>query len=116
VDHINEISDWYDTKLSPSDRLKLNHPETIVKHVPKELLSIDPKDNTKVHKVAKKKKPAVSAETERLRAILIRVIKILAKYEPETARELMDEIMPKGTSDGPSDNIDDLFRPQDEEE
>ena len=39
-------------------------------------------------------KLAVSAETERLKAILIQVIKILMKYEPDTAQGFMDQVMP----------------------
>ena len=54
-----------------------------------------------------KKKPAVNAETERLRALLIKVIKLLAKYEPDTARELLDQVMPQVQPDF-DDSLDDI--------
>ena len=50
-----------------------------------------------------KKKPLIDAEIERLKAILIQVIKRLAKYEPE-ALDLLDQVTPSD----PDDAIDDL--------
>jgi hypothetical protein len=40
-----------------------------------------------------KKKPVVNAETERLWALLVKVIKRLAKHEPDAAA-LLDQVMP----------------------
>ena len=49
------------------------------------------------------KKPAVTAETERLKALLIEVIRRLAKYEPE-ALDMLKRVMPAD----PNDSLDDL--------
>jgi hypothetical protein len=52
---------------------------------------------------AKGKKPAVTAETERLKSLLIQVIKRLTKYEPE-AMQLLDQVIPSD----PDDDVGDL--------
>lgn len=102
MDHIEEIDMWYAT-LSVDDRMRWKHPESIVKHCPKNLLRDGMRGHNKPPKG--KKKPIVNAEVERLRAILIQVIRRLAKYEPK-AIELLDEI---SVAD-PDDNVDDIGR------
>lgn len=105
MDRIHDISAWYAT-LPSSDKLAWTHPETMVKHVPDQFLATDPRDNLPPRPKPKNpKKPVVSAESERLRALLIQVIKLLMKYEPATAEELMDQVMPPGDPDDGLENI-----------
>jgi hypothetical protein len=74
------------------DKLRWKHAEAIAKHCPKFLVKGGMGDN-KPKKAKGPKKPQVTAETERLKVLLIQVIKRLAKHEPD-ALELLDKIMP----------------------
>jgi hypothetical protein len=99
MDSIEEITQWYMT-LPASDQMRWKHPDAIAKHCPRHLVAGGKGSN----KPPGKKKPAFSAEVERLKALLIKVIKRLAKYEPE-AVELLDQVQP---ADEPNDEIGDL--------
>jgi hypothetical protein len=103
MDSLDEISTWY-AGLESSDKMKWKHPETIIKHCPAHYL-----DGGRGHnkpKAAKgKKKPAGWAEIERLKALLIQVIKRLIKYEPDAA-ELLDQVTPSDPDDGLGDLAD----------
>jgi hypothetical protein len=81
------------------DLLAISCASTIAKHAFKHLVSGGKGSNKPKPKA--KKKPAVNAETERGRALLIKVIKLLSKYELETARRLVDEVMPRAQPRGP---------------
>jgi hypothetical protein len=100
MDSLDEISTWY-AGLEPSVKMKWKHPETIIKHCPAHLL-----DGGRGHnkpKAAKgKKKPVTSFEIERLKALLLQVIKRLIKYEPDAA-ELLDQVTPADPDDGIGD-------------
>lgn len=102
MDHLEEIDAWYNN-LPTADRLRWQHPETILKHCPEEFV----KGSRRSAQSKKKnpRKPLVSVETERLKRLLIQVIKRLMRYEPE-AIELLDQIQPP---DVPDDSTDDLF-------
>lgn len=106
MDRLEELDVWYGG-LDRTDKLKWKHPTTIAKHCPKEYLS----GGMRRHNQPKigKKKPMVSFETERLKALLIQVIKRLAKYEP-AALDLLDQIHPAD----PDDPLDDIGRDPDE--
>lgn len=54
------------------------------------------------NKPRKTKKPVTSYEIERLKALLIQVIKRLAKHEPD-ALELLDQLNPSDPDDGVGD-------------
>jgi hypothetical protein len=102
MDRLEDVNDWYAT-LDPNTQLQWKHPKTIVKHCPREYLKGGMKRHNQPSKAAKKK-PPVTYESERLRQLLIKVIKRLAKYEPE-ALELLDQVI---LAD-PDDSIDDVF-------
>jgi len=100
MDNIEEISLWYET-LSAQDQLRWKHPDTIAKHCPSQLVK---KGERKAKEKGKKKK-TVPAEVERLRALLIKVIRRLMVYEPD-AVELLDQV---GDPGDPDDDVSDLF-------
>jgi hypothetical protein len=108
MDRLDEIDVWY-ASLSADEKMRWKHPDAIVKHAPKHLVAGAMKgDNKPPAAPAKdKKKPAVSAESERLRALLIEVIKRLAKYEPE-AMALLDQVMPADEARAFNDDLEDI--------
>src|SRR5262249_3743948 len=99
MDHIEEISVWYASQ-APSDQMRWKHPDAIAKHCPKHFVAGGKGGNKPK---PGKKKPVIDAEIERLKALLIKVIKRLAKYEPE-AVELLDQV----TAQDPNDSLDDF--------
>lgn len=103
MDRLEDVDIWYSAKVSTAEKLRWRHPETIAKHCPKHLLSGTMRRNNQPKRT--NKKPIVSFETERLKALLIQVIKRLAKYEP-TALDLLDQVHPAD----PDDGVDDIFR------
>jgi hypothetical protein len=106
ADHIEEIDPWLAGR-SGDERDEWNHPSTLVKHLQKlapHLLSGGMKGHNKPPRKPGKKKPMFDAEVERLKAILIRVIRRLAKHEPD-AIELLDELTPQPD---PSDTLADI--------
>jgi hypothetical protein len=100
MDHLDAIDAWY-ANLPTSDKLRWRHPTTITKHCPRHLLSGGMRGH---NKPPGKKKPAVTAETERLKELLIIVIKRLIKYDP-SASDLLDQVY----RTAPDDQVDDLF-------
>jgi hypothetical protein len=104
MDRIDDIRDWY-IALPASDQLRWKHPDSVAKHCPRHLLSGGGGHN-KPKKKQNPKKPLVSAETERLKKLLIQVIRRLMKYEPEAA-ELLDEVMPADNAPL-DDSLDDI--------
>ena len=102
MDRLDEIDQWYAAQVSTADKLRWRHPTTIAKHCPKHLLSGGMRGHNKPPSKGQKK-PAVSAETERLKALLIKVIKRLMKYEPD-ASDLLDQIH----ATDPDDRVDDV--------
>jgi hypothetical protein len=103
MDHIDELNIWY-AGLPADDKMRWKHPDSVAKHAPKHLVGGGAGGNQPKPKA--KKKPAVSAETERLRAILVQVIKRLAKHEPD-ALALLDQVMPASGADF-DDPLDDI--------
>jgi hypothetical protein len=99
MDHIEEVSMWYAT-LAPAEQMRWKHPDAIAKHCPKHLVAGGKGGNKPK---PGKKKPLIDAEIERLRALLILVIKRLIKHEPDAA-ELLDQVTPHD----PDDALDDL--------
>jgi hypothetical protein len=99
MDSIGELSVWH-AALDPADKLRWKHPQSIVKHAPHHLLDSG-RGHNKPSK-AKNKKPVTSYEIERLKALLIQVIKRLVKYEPDAA-ELLDQLNPSDPDDGVGD-------------
>ena len=99
MDRLEDIDLWY-ANLPTQDKLRWRHPTTIAKHCPKHLLSGGMRGH---NKPKGEKKPPVTYETERLKALLIQVIKRLVKYEPE-ARDLLDQVNPAD----PDDDIGDI--------
>jgi hypothetical protein len=99
MDSLDEISAWY-YALPSSEKLQWKHPRSIAKHAPRHLV-----EGGKGHNKPRRKrtKPASSPEVERLKVLLVQVIKRLLKYEPEAA-ELLDQISPAD----PNDKLDDL--------
>jgi hypothetical protein len=73
MDRLEEVSVWYAT-LPPADKMRRKHPQSIMKYAPSHLVQ-----GGKGHNKPKRgpKKPASSAEVERLGALLLRVIKEL---------------------------------------
>jgi hypothetical protein len=107
MDSIEQIDTWY-AGLPPEDKLRWKHPESIIKHCPKAFVGGGRGGNRpKRQRAQKQKKPQTTVETERLRALLIQVIKLLMKHEPEKAQEFLDQIMPQAEPD-PDDDISDI--------
>jgi hypothetical protein len=102
MDRLEDVNDWYVT-LDANTQLQWKHPKTIVKHCPREYIKGGMKRHNQPPRA--RKKPQVSFESERLRQLLIKVIGLLSKYEPETARGLLDKVM---LAD-PDDSVDDVF-------
>jgi hypothetical protein len=100
MDHIEQISTWYAT-LAPSDQMRWKHPDAIAKHCPKNFVAGGKGGNKPKQG---KKKPLIDFEIERLRALLILVIKRLIRHEPDAA-ELLDQVTPQD----PDDALDDLY-------
>jgi hypothetical protein len=98
MDRIEDIDRWY-FALPSHEQRRWSHPNSVRKHAPKHLLSAG-RGHNKPPKI-KKPKPVVSAEIERLKAMLLQVIKRLAKYEPE-AIDLLDQVQPPSD---PSDSL-----------
>jgi hypothetical protein len=95
---LEEITVWY-ASLPPSDKLRWKHPSSIAKHCPRSLVRGGMRNHNS-RKSRGPRKPAVTVETERIRALLIQVM-----YEPDAA-ELLDQIMPPGE---PNDAFGDGF-------
>jgi hypothetical protein len=114
MDRIEDVARWYATEVSSEDQMRWKHPDAIAKHCPTQYLSSGEGHNKPPRKPAKKKKkPATSAETERLKALLLRLIhlvinsKDLVKIKREAAK-LLDQVM---TPEDPNDDLpDDLQR------
>jgi hypothetical protein len=98
MDNVEEITTWY-IALKPEDQLRWRHPDTVAKHCPQSLLAGGMRGHNKPPKKAKR--PPV--EVERLKALLVQVIRRLAKHEPE-AVELLDQIAP----DDPDDSVEEI--------
>jgi hypothetical protein len=96
MDRIEDIDLWY-FKLPAHEQKRWNHPNSIKKHCPKYLLSAGTGHN-KPPKIKKAKKPVTNAEIERLKALLIEVIRRLAKYEPD-ALDLLKQVTPQDPND-----------------
>jgi hypothetical protein len=99
MDTVEDLSVWY-AALPPADKLRWKHPQSIVKHAPRNLVEGGKGHNRP--KAKGQKKPVTSAEIERLKALLIQVIKRLIKYEPD-ATDLLDQITPADPDDGVPD-------------
>jgi hypothetical protein len=96
MDNIEEISTWY-AALPAADQMKWKHPEAVAKHCPKHLLP------QKGHNKPEPRVPTIkrfNPEIERLKALLLQVLKRLIKYEPGAA-QLLDQISPSIEPDKP---------------
>jgi hypothetical protein len=93
MDRLEDVDLWY-SKLSTDDKLRWKHPSTIAKHVPREYLAGGMRRHNQQPKG--KRKPAIDAETERLKALLIQVIMRLVKHEPECI-DLLKQVHPSET-------------------
>jgi hypothetical protein len=100
MDSIDEINVWYATTPG-NEKLKWKHPQSIMKHAPRHLVEGGKGGNKPKRE---RKKPAVSPEVARLRALLIQVIKELIEFKPE-ARKYLDLLDPAD----PQDDLDDIF-------
>jgi hypothetical protein len=100
MDNLDEINTWYSTQ-NPEDQMQWKHPQTIAKHAPLNLVAGGKGGNKP--KNASKKKP-VPYEVDRLRALLIKVIKRLMEHEPD-AKELLDQVAAPADPDDDLDGI-----------
>jgi hypothetical protein len=96
VGHIDAIDAWYAT-LSVWDRERWTNPQTIVKHAPPHLLVGQGHNQPKRPRAPPRRKG--NPEAESLRAVLVKVIRRLAKYEPD-ALELLDDLYAGDPDDG----------------
>ena len=93
-DNIEAIDVWYGG-LPATDRLKWKHPQAIAKHAPKYLLAGGLRGHNKPK--TGKKKSASSAEEDRLRALLIALIReFVAPTNPQRADALLALVYPAG--------------------
>lgn len=113
MDHIEDVSDWYYGRISyqgypiaKSDRMNWKTPQTILKYCPPSLIGKEDKAPKSVSKprLPKPVPPVHQAEIDRLRRLVVELIKRLAKYEP-TATELLDQVQPPGLANDPLDAI-----------
>jgi hypothetical protein len=90
----------------PADQRRWAQPSSVVKHAPKELVAggLKGHNKPKTTKAMGEKKRAVSVREDQLVALLIQVIKRLAKYEPD-ALDLLDQITSTGEF---NDSLDDI--------
>jgi hypothetical protein len=102
MDNLEQIDSWY-SSLSKDEQLRWKHPASIVKHCPRHLVRGGMRGHNNPPRPAPRR-PAVSVETERLKALLIQVIKRLARYEP-AALDLLDQLHLSAAED----RVDDLF-------
>jgi hypothetical protein len=116
MDHIEEISAWH-AGLDPAQKLAWTHPLTMIKHVPEALLSVDPKHNQeKPKRAAVKKQKALSGEARALAALIMELIQIVIKYEPETAFKMLprvQQLLGEGVPD-PEDSLEGVFGDEEE--
>ena len=91
-DNIEAIDVWYGG-LPATDRLKWKHPQAIAKHAPEHLLAGGLRGHNKPK--TGKKKSASSAEEDRLRALLIAIIReFVAPTNPQRADALLALVYP----------------------
>jgi len=107
-DRVEDVTHWY-LGLSGPDKFRWKHPQTVVKHCPKHLLTDNQCGHHKQPKKPGKKKRGASAEEDRLRALLLEVI---AEAEagpitPQRAAELRKQIWPAGEE--MNDSLNGLF-------
>jgi hypothetical protein len=103
MDNIEQIDGWY-SALPAEDKLRWKHPDSVVKHAPRHLVTGGKGDNKP--KPKKKKKPATTVETERLRSALVDTIQTLTPYDADAAARHMANIMPAETKADFDDVID----------
>jgi hypothetical protein len=104
MDRLEDIDHWYASQVSTHDKLRWRHPTTIVKHCPKHLLSGGMHGHNKPKKKGEKK-PAVTAETERLKALLLQAIEIIMEFKPDAAKSLLRQVQPAD----PEDSVADMY-------
>lgn len=107
MDRIDEINIWH-AGLPLGDQLRWKHPQSIMKHAPRHLVAGGAGGNLPK---PGKKKAMFSPEVERLKALLIQVIRRLIKYEPDAA-ELLEHLTPSD----PDDSLDGIGAGHDAEE
>ena len=102
MDRLEDVHRWYRTELDIDEKMRWKHPGTIAKHCPPEYLSSMRSHNKPPPKpAAKRKPPLVNFETERLKALLMILIKELLRLDPQNkvALDLLDQIHPSDPSD-----------------
>jgi hypothetical protein len=104
MDRLDDIDAWY-LSLPVEQKLRWRHPAAIVKHCPPQFVKGAMIGHNRPRRSAALRRPAVTAESERLKALLIKVIKRLIQYDP-TAVELLDQVQPPALD---VDRVDDLF-------
>jgi hypothetical protein len=104
IDSLEQVDLWY-AALPAEDRLRWKHPDSIVKHCPTNLLQGGRGHNQPKRKAAGAKKK-YDPEIERLKALLLEVIRRLAAYEP-AAVDLLSQVSVQGSADGPDPDLDD---------
>ena len=108
MNRLEDVDRWYGT-LSTADKLRWKHPTTITKHCPRQYLEGGMRrHNQPLPLTTVRRKPAVTVETERLKALVLMLIRRLARYEPDVLALLDTVISP---ADVPSDPLDDLIAP-----
>jgi hypothetical protein len=112
-DNIEEINIWH-AALPANDRLKWKHPQAIAKHCPKHLLAGGQRGHNKPKRVGKKK-TASSTEEDRLRKILVALIReFVMPANPQRADALLKLVYPGGEEDL-DDDLDDIGRDRDDD-
>lgn len=105
MNRIEDVDDWYNGRPI-GERLRWKHPETICKHCPPEFLEAGMVDKKKPAAKAKKKAKGLNAEARRYLDILLRILPVLAKHEPELVQQIYAELP---TPEDPSDDLDEVF-------
>lgn len=82
-------------------KLRIKHPSSVLKHVPRNLLPT-PGHNSKPAAKHKKPKPKpIDPEIERLRRVIVELVKDIEPFSPELAKKVLGQIYP--ANDVPDD-------------
>jgi hypothetical protein len=92
MDSLDEITAWY-MSLPVENKLQWKHPKTILKYAPGNLIEGGRGGNRppRINK-AKNKKRFTTYREEQLMALVLQLIQLLMKYEPETAAKMLDQV------------------------
>jgi hypothetical protein len=101
---IEDVSRWYDAQ-DASFKLRVKHPSSVLKHVPRNLLTVPGHNSKPAGKNGKRKNPKpVDPEIERLRKAIVELVKAIEPLSPELAKKALDQVYPPDDDGGDLDD------------